>query len=70
MASIKPFQSTRCLDCRHVDESARQAVSWMRRSRPGIKWQAPARAETNRPGSGLASLQPHHSSQGENHDQH
>ncbi|MHB1140446.1 MAG: hypothetical protein ACYC1T_01635 [Sulfuricaulis sp.] len=62
MATIKSPYFLRCLDCRHVDESARQALSWMTRSRPGIKWQAPARAGTNRPGSGLASLQLHHSS--------
>jgi hypothetical protein len=61
MASIKPFHSTRCLDCRHVDESVRQAVSWMTRPRPGIRWESPVRAAKDRSGPNPISFQSHHS---------
>jgi hypothetical protein len=62
MATIKSPYFPRCLDCHHVDESARQALSWMTRPRPGIQWRTTARAAKDSPGLNLASFQPHHSS--------
>jgi len=61
MATIKSPYLPRCLNCRHVDESARQAHTWMTRPRPGIRWQSPVRAAKDRPGLNLASFQTHHS---------
>jgi hypothetical protein len=62
MGLIKSSHLPQYHDCRHTDESARQAHSWMTRSRPGIQWRTTARAETNRLSLGPNSLQPHHSS--------
>jgi hypothetical protein len=62
MATIKSTDFLRCLDCRHVDESVRQALSWMTRPRPGIRRESPVRAAKVRSGLNLVSLQFHHSS--------
>jgi hypothetical protein len=45
-----------------MDDSAQQVLSWMTRSRPGIKWRTPARAVKSGPEFGLTSFQPHNSS--------
>jgi hypothetical protein len=62
MGLIKSSHLPQYRDCRHTDESARQAHSWMTRPRPGIQWRPAARAAMNRPGSSLTSFKLHHSS--------
>ena len=59
MALIKSSHSPRYCDCRHVEESAQHALSWMTRSRPGIKRRMPVRTEKNVTRFDLKSYQPH-----------
>lgn len=60
MASIKPPHFPRCLDCRHVEESTQQSLSWMTRPNPGIRWQGPARVTQTGSGLNPTAFQPHY----------
>lgn len=58
MALIKASSIPHCRDCHHIEESAQHALSWITRSRPGIKGRH-VRAVKKATSFDLKSHQPH-----------